>query len=428
MHYNDEAESYVMSALLDNPETFYDIDTILTADDLYYTRNRTLFKAIKYLFDKGSYDVRTLVHILREKNKLDEVGGVAYIGELRAVGGNKLLAKVYAERVKEHSLYRNADAIAVKIKEEIAAAKENGDIGVFTNKVSELFNSFNPSRESRMRHISEAVVSAKEKSKQPNISPLLGFSHIDKWMKGIGTERLIVIAGRPGTGKTAFSLTACRNIARQGYGAVPVFSMEMSGEELVNRMLADMSGVPFQTIMTHSFQGEQENVVEKARQRLCEIPLYIDDTPRMDYDHIVSQCRQRKRENGKLGAVMIDYLGLVKLYMKKNQNKSDAIGEITGDLKRLTRELGCSIILLAQMSRKFDDRSGKNKRPVLSDLKDSGNIEQDADMVIFLHNDKDKAKGNKDHIDFIVEKGRQTGVADFELWFNGAIQRFEVKE
>jgi replicative DNA helicase len=350
---------------------------------------------------------------------------VEYVSQLRGLNAKRHTAKVFAFKIKEMSMYRCALHIAERLKDEVENAAFGGDKESFASQVNAIFNSFDSIKENKMRHVAEVNKTAKEKSKERTISPLLGFKVIDNWMRGIGNERLIVIAGRPGTGKTAFSLTACRNISGQGYGAVPVFSMEMSGEELVNRILADLSGVPFQTICNAEYQGYQEQVVDNSRKELDKLPLYIDDSSRIDYDYIVSQCRRLKREHGSLGAVMIDYLGLVKIHEKKNRNKADAIGDLTADLKRLTRELGCSIILLVQMNREVDKRS--NKRPVLSDLRDSGSIEQDADMVIFLHKDPDKSSSEKSHIDFIVEKGRQTGVADFELWFNGVIQRFEVK-
>jgi replicative DNA helicase len=425
-HVNDEAEQLLLSAIVNEPETIYDTDPIVGADDFYYESHRILYQAVRYLFLKNAYDIKALVHVLKAKNRLEDIGGIEYISQLRAKNGKRNTAKVYAEKVKEQSIFRSASRISALIQENIQAAIESGNSANFVNDVNALFNGFITVKENNMRHVSDVVKTAKEQSKEPKKSPLLGFSHIDNWMRGIGNERLIVVAGRPGTGKTAFSLAVCRNVATQGFGAVPVFSLEMSAEELVNRMLADMSGVPFQTIMTAEYQGFQESVVEEARGNLDQLPLYIDDSSRMDFDYIVAQCQKLKREHGSLGVLMIDYLGLVKVHLKKNQNVATAIGELTGDLKRLTRELGCSIILLVQMNRDIEKRG--NKRPVMSDLRDSGSIEQDADTIIFLHKDLEKSTGERNHIDFIVEKGRQTGVSDFELWFYGAIQRFEVKE
>lgn len=423
---NEQAEQLLLAALLNDPEILYDVERFVSGEDFYLKRHELIFQGIRHLFNKNAYDIKTLVQILRTRNRLEEVGGLEYISFLKAQHVTRNAAIIHAKKVKEQSMYRSAMRIADQIQEAVREAAASGETETFAHNVMQLFNTFDTVQENKMRHISEVVESALKKNQGSRKSPKLGFKHIDAWMRGIGNERLIVIAGRPGTGKTAFALTACRNIAAQNVGAVPVFSIEMSSEELANRILSDLSGVPFSTIMTADYQGLQGEAVERARQKLSQLPLYIDDSPRIDYEYIVSQCRRLKREHGELGAVMIDYLGLVKIHEKKNRTKADLIGELTSDLKRLTRELGCSIILLVQMNREIDKR--QNKRPVLSDLRDSGSIEQDADMVIFLHKDEERSTEEESHIDFIVEKGRQTGVAEFELSFIGAIQRFEVKE
>jgi replicative DNA helicase len=423
--YSEQSEQMTISAIINNPETLYDLESLIDGQDFYFMSHQHLFNGVKYLFGKNAYDIKSLTHLLRERNKLDAVGGVEYIAKLRAQDAKRNTVKLFAEKIKELSIFRKGKAIADRIYESI---ENESPLDQFTLETNESFNTFDTVRENKMLHIGK-VVEQREKEIKSGIkktSPLTGFKHIDKWMKGIGRDRLIVIAGRPGTGKTAFSLTVSRNISEQDFGVVPVFSMEMSKEELTNRLLSEMTGVPFYVINSEDYQGFQNKAVLEATEELKKLDLFIDDKANMTFDYIVSQCRRMKREHKNLGMVMIDYLGLIRLNRKDGETKTDAIGNMTSGFKNLAKELGCSIVLLCQMNRETDRRA--NKRPVLSDLRDSGAIEQDADMVIFLHNDPDKTYKEKSHIDFICAKGRQTGIADFELWFNGMIQRFEVKE
>lgn len=422
--FSEYSEQMTLSAIINNPETLYDLDSLITGQDFYFTSHQLLFDGVSYLFGKNAYDVKSLTHLLRERNKLDSVGGVEYIANLKSQDSKRHTVLGYVEKVKETSIFRKGKAIADRIYESI---ENQIPLDQFTLETNESFNTFDTVRENKMLHISK-ILEKREKEIKSGVvksSPLVGFKEIDDWMRGIGRDRLIVVAGRPGTGKTALSLSIAKSVSTQDFGVVPVFSMEMSEDELSNRLLSEMSGVPFYVINSEDYQGQQGKRVLETSEYLKSFGLYIDDKPNMTFDYIVSQCRRLKREHGKLGAIVIDYLGLIRLNLKKGQNKSDGIGEITSGLKNLAKELGCSIFLLSQMNRETDKRA--NKRPVLSDLRDSGSIEQDADMVIFLYKDLEKTYQNKEHIDFICAKGRQTGLADFEMWFTGSIQRFEVK-
>jgi replicative DNA helicase len=422
--YSEESEQMILSAIINYPETLYDLESLIDSQDFFFLSHQLLFDGVRYLFNKNAYDVRSLTHLLREREKLDTVGGLEYIGKLKAQDTKRKTVKLYAEKVKEFSIFRKGKSIADRIYDSI----QNGtSLEQFTLETNESFNTFDTVRENKMLHISKILEKRQKEIKSGVVksSPLIGFKEIDEWMRGIGRDRLIVVAGRPGTGKTALSLTIAKNVSQQDYGVVPIFSMEMSEDELSNRLLSEMSGVPFYAINSEDYQGLQGKKVLETSEHLKSFGLYIDGKANMTFDYIVSQCRRLKREHGKLGVIMIDYLGLIRLNLKQGQNKSDAIGEMTSGFKNLAKELGCSIILLSQMNRETDKRA--SKRPVLSDLRDSGSIEQDADMVIFLYKDLEKAYQNKEHIDFICAKGRQTGLADFEMWFTGSVQRFEVK-
>lgn len=421
-----EAEQWTLSAVLRKPEVYDEISTIVTENDFYYRSNFIILASIRYLYNRNIYDLPTLIKLLEQKGKLEEVGGRDYIIKLKDSAPTLNLVKFYAERVKAFSVYRQG----LKLANDIKYLTENADkrnVSEYVAKVHQrmqLFNAVEKNNLSNIKNVIPGQVSS-IKSKEKVESPLTSFKKIDEWMFGIGRDRLIVIAGRPGTGKTGLSLRILRSVSKQKFGPPVMFSMEMSKEELLTRMLADQSGVNFSMIMRRDLSDDQVDRVEEASKEISKYDFYIDDTAKMDFSYIASQCRYLKREHGQLGVVLIDYLGLLMLNQGPNESKSDAIGRITSSGKQLARELGCSVVFLQQMNRDIEKR--QVKRPVMSDLRDSGSIEQDADMIIFLYRDEEKSKEHEAHIDFIVAKGRQTGMDDFELTFNGAIQRFGEK-
>lgn len=423
--YDKSAEEITVGAILKYPNAIDTISTILSEHDFYYSQNKLIYATALELHETSRLDFGTLKQWLREMNVMDQVG-VEYLNELRYATTSLGLISHYAEKVREKAVKRRALKMAHEI-EDITLNQEFKTVEEYVSAVSSKFNNLQISKKGNMVQVKD-VAGAHIKSKLTGVvhnSPKLGLCTIDDWMNGIGRNRLIVVAGRPGTGKTAFSLKAARSIAKQEFGPAVMFSMEMEQSELMDRMIADMTGVPFSEIQRCSLGMVEKNSITQAESMLNELHFCIDDTPRMDIPYISAQCRKLKREHGQLGVIVIDYLGLLELHMQKNENKTDAIGRVTKECKNLAREIGCSVILLSQMNREIEKRA--TKRPVLSDLRESGNIEQDADMVIFLHRDDEKSSAAIAHIDFIVAKGRQTGLHDFTLNFFGQIQRMQVK-
>lgn len=423
---NDEAESMTIGAVLRKAELMDDVVTLLDTDDFYYPANRELFKLCRELHEKNKLDFPTLKQWIRQNERENDVGGMDYVDKLYAAIPTLRLTKEYAEIVRNYAIKRKGMWLAEQIKD-FTIDSETMDNEEYLRHLNQLFGSLDMTKKGQLTPMSSIVPNhLKEKfTGETKKYPLLGLSDIDHWMNGIGDNRLIVVAGRPGAGKTAFALQSSYHISKQSFGAVPVFSMEMGKGELVDRQLSNISGVYYSKINRNELDELEKKRVENAGDLLKAVPLHIDDTPRMDIAYITAQCRKLKREQGKLGCIVIDYLGLLDKHQKKTENTSDAIGNMTRECKLLARELGCSIFLLVQMNREIDKRS--TKRPILSDLRDSGSIEQDADMVIFLHKDVEKTQGNIDHVDFIVAKGRQTGMRDFELAFVGEIQRIASK-
>lgn len=421
-----EAEQMTLGAMLKDNGAAETIFTLLNHEDFSHNYHRELFKIAKELHNENRFDFNTLRQWLKEKDRFPSVGGIEYFGNLRHSVPTVLLVKHYADKVRSMAIRSRA----LQLSEDIKDMTINGDYATIDDFVTALnmkFNTLEINKKGKLVHISITIKNY-IKNKLNGIivkSPLTGFCDLDSWMRGIGRNRLIIVAGRPGTGKTSFATKVARVVSKQDYGPVPIFSCEMEQEELIDRMTSDISGIPFQNIQSGDLTEKQRQIVEETGENIKHYNLLIDDTPRMDVPYIAAQCRKLKREHGSIGMIAVDYLGLLDINQGKNENKSDAIGRATKEFKLLAKELQCSIMVLVQMNREVEKRS--TKRPVMSDLKDSGSIEQDADMVIFLSKDDTKSTANKSHIDLIVAKGRQNGVNDFELSFYGSIQRMETK-
>jgi replicative DNA helicase len=421
-----EAEQMTLGALLKNPDVAHEVMRIVGELDFSHTHHIALFTNIKALYEQNKYDFNTLKQWLKEKDLLDHVGGLEYFGQLKFSNATSGLVKYYAEKVRDTAIKRRGLQLGQDIQS-LTLSGQFETIEDYITAVSEKFNNLEITKKGNLVSLSKIIGPHihNKLSGQRTHSPTTGLFDIDKWMKGIGRNRLIVVAGRPGAGKTALSLKIARNVAKQDYGPTAFFSCEMETVELVDRMLSDISGIPFSDIQYSNLDERAKSTILQSEGVMLDINMFIDDSSRMDINYIAGQCRKLKREHGSLGLVAIDYLGLLELNQKRGENKTDAIGRVTKECKNLAKELGCSVLLLAQMNREIDKRS--TKRPVMSDLRDSGSIEQDADSVIFLHKDEEKSTALIAHIDFIVAKGRQTGMRDFELDFFGEIQRMTGK-
>lgn len=417
-----EAELWTIGAIIKNPDSLDDIQTVLTAEDFYFNQVREIYQACVDLYGTSRLDGRSLMGWLRQKgfDSLDEVVADA----VNSVPAPRL-AKEYAQRVAMLRVKRKALELSQKLVDLVHSTEDN-DIPKFMTEVSGMVGELDSSRGENMKSVRQYYqhhLKAKE-NKKVVASPKFGLSDMDAWSRGILKKQLIVVAGRPGTGKTAWTLQVAENIANQGFGAVPVFSMEMGIDELVDRVISNKTGIPFSKLKHNDLTSDEKNLVRSLEPRISEM-FFVDDKPAMDLGYIVAQCRKLKRKHGQLGTVMVDYLGLMKTHEQRGETKAEATGKITQAFKQLARELDTSIFLLSQMNREIEKRS--TKRPVLSDLRDSGSIEQDADMVIFLHKDEEKSDTKMSHIDLIVAKGRNTGVRDFELAFLVEIQRLVTK-
>lgn len=419
---NYELEAFTVGAVIKVPELLDDVSTLVTEEDFYYEDTKLIFTACKELHTTNRLESRTLLEWLRQNDR--EGFGSNAARMVNSVPAPRL-AKEYAQRVAMLSMKRKASKLSEQVLEMVETF-EGYDTAKFMSEISGMVGDMDSNRGGNMtqvksyyrRHISE------KETKTIVEAPKTGLADIDSWSRGIVPKQLIIVAGRPGTGKTAFSLQVAQNISQQSFGAVPVFSMEMGIDELTDRVTSNLTGIPFLKLKHNDLTKEERQTCRLLEPKISE-HFYVDDKASMDLGYITSQCRKLKRQSGKLGAVVIDYLGLMDSNRKNGESLSEAIGRMTVALKKLARELNTSIFLLVQMNREIEKRS--TKRPVLSDLRDSGSIEQDADMVIFLHKDEEKSDPKMSHIDLIVAKGRNTGVRDFELAFLVEIQRLVTK-
>ena len=307
---NYEAELWVVGAMLKNREAIDDIQTVLTEDDFYFTDVRDVFVASIELHNTGRLDGRSLMGWLRQK-------GIGTLDEVIANAINSVpaprLAKEYAQRVAMLNVKRKSLELSQKL---VALVHETDvdDIPKFMSEVSGMVGELDNSRGQNMTQVKQyfrRYLKAKSESKTVE-SPKFGLSDMDNWSRGILKKQLIVVAGRPGTGKTAWTLQVQENISSQGFGAVPVFSMEMGIEELVDRVTSNKTGIPFSKLRHNNLSDEELKLCQALEPKINEM-FYVDDKPTMDLGYIVAQCRKLKRQHGQLGSVMVDYLGILEI-------------------------------------------------------------------------------------------------------------------
>jgi replicative DNA helicase len=259
-----------------------------------------------------------------------------------------------------------------------------------------------------------------------------GFSQFDKWTKGLGRGWLYVLAARPSVGKTAKMLAMATNIARDKRGAVIIFSNEMKTNELLNRIISSMTSIPLSRIRAHRFKDGERlepsewNKIKNALDELQDTKIYLQDRGHYSIDEVRTICRSIKRECGQIDAIFVDYLGLMNIPHQAGQTYSQAIGKVSNKAKSIAVELNCAFILLSQLNREVEKRA--EKKPLLSDLRESGNIEQDADVVEFLWTEE--KDGEDSHpldrtVNSTIAKGRDIGVHNFRYLFRGWNQSFK---
>lgn len=389
MPHSTEAEQSVIGAMLMDKDAIMVAMEIIQGEDFYQSAYGVVFDAVVELFNEGKpVDLVTLQERLKEKDVPPEISGLEYVRDLVAAVPTSANIKYYAEIVSEKAILRRL----VKLNEEIAntcyLAKEPLEtiLDMTEKKVFELVQKRNtgdyvPIKQVVLTALERIEAASKNKGSVTGIPT--GFIDLDYKLSGLQSSDLILIAARPSMGKTAFVLNIAQHIAFRSDKAVAIFSLEMSKEQLVNRLFSVESQVDSQAIRTGNLKDEEwEKLIESAG-TVGKSRLVIDDTPGISISELRSKCRKFKLEQG-LDLVIIDYLQLMS-GRGKNESRQQEISDISRALKSLARELAVPVIALSQLSRAVEQRP--EHRPMLSDLRESGAIEQDADIVMFLYRD-----------------------------------------
>ncbi len=431
---NIEAEKSLLGAILMSDDSFASALEIVKASDFYDPRHSKIFASMTRLFEAGrKIDLITLTTELGNKKLLKEVGGRAYVSDLEAFVPISSHAEDYAKLVAEAAMRRRLISAGTKIAE--AAYEGGAEIGELVGQAEQnLFEVSDKTVKSDYSALADLLVDAYDRIEElyKNKGALrglrTGFRDIDKKTAGLQKGDLIIIGARPAMGKTTLAENLAYNVStRNGDGrGVLFFSMEMSKEELIERMVSSESGVDNWRIRTGNLSDEDFTRIGDAMAEMNEAPLYIDDTSNMTVLELRNKARRAMHDHN-ICMVIIDYLQLIQGTDRYKGNRVQEVTEISRGLKQLARELEIPVIALAQLNRGVTDRD--DPRPVLSDLRESGSIEQDADLVMLLHrpdyyrqNDDDYEPTNLTEL--IVAKHRHGPVGKIELYFHPELLKF----
>ena len=424
------SEQSLLGSVIISPAALDDVVQIITADDFYMAEHAEIFSAIKELFaNSKEIDFVTLVDSLVTRGVYTESAATDYINQLVNKGSNALNVKDYAKIIKDKSVLRRLIGVCDEISEK--AYGEEGDVSGLVDYAESLVFDIAQGRNSKnFRHISDVIgdvyqnlhtMATEGDSAQGTKT---GFSGVDRVLAGMGNSDLILVGARPGMGKTSFALNVATNVAVQSKKTVCIFSLEMSAEQLVTRIISSEAMIDSYALRTGNLDSKQWSEIAKTTTKLAGCNILIDDTTGMTVTGMKGKLRRVKN----LGLVVVDYLGLMQSD-KRIENRVNEVAEISRNLKIMAKELGVPVICCAQLSRGPESRT--DKRPMLSDLRDSGAIEQDADVVIFLYKD-DYYKTEKDNSDegciaeVIVAKNRHGSTDTIKMGWIGRYTKFRT--
>jgi len=427
-----EAEQAVLGALMLDGEAWDKIADAISTEDFYRRDHRLIFHAISELVERGQpCDAVTLSEYLDRAGTLDDAGGLAYLGRLAQDTPSASNVRAYAGIVRERAVLRDLISAGGDIAD--SAFRPEG------RSVPELLDR----AEQRVFQIAErgarrgkGFVSLKKilpatvdrldllSSNEGQITGLTtGFSEIDRMTAGLQKGDLVIVAGRPSMGKTSLAMNMAENAAIGTRAAVAIFSMEMPAEQLAFRMIGSIGRVNQSHLRTGNFSDEDWSRINSAITIMSEAPIFIDDTPALTPGEVRARARRLKREHN-LGLIVVDYLQLMQVAGTK-ENRTNEISEISRSLKALAKELEVPVIALSQLNRGVEQRT--DKRPVMSDLRESGAIEQDADIIMFIYREEvyDKETHRKGIADIIIAKQRNGPIGEVSLTFLGEYTKFE---
>ena len=426
-----ESEQSILGSIILDKEAIITVAETIQPMDFYKEAHKIIYESmLKLNSNNEPIDLITLIEELRKEGHLDSIGGISYLTSLSTIVPTTSNVKYYANIVKEKSVMRQLIKASNEIinlgydastdVQEILDKAEKNIFDISQEKSGDDIQPINVVLQDTFEMIEKLCT---DKSEVTGITT--GFADLNKKINGLQRTDLILLAARPAMGKTAFSLNLVQNAALKGDASVAVFSLEMSKEQLVQRMLSAQSNVELSKIKTGNLGESDWPRIIDGMAVLSEANIFIDDTPGIKISEIRSKCRRLKIEKG-LDLILIDYLQLME-GEGKNENRQQEIAKISRSLKILAKELDCPVVALSQLSRSPELR--KDHRPILSDLRESGSIEQDADIVMFLYRDEyyhdDSEKKNIGEV--IIAKNRHGETGNVELVWFGQVQKFADK-
>ena len=429
-----EAEQSVLGGLLLDSGRWDDVADILAEGDFYRPQHRVIFRAIRALCEQDTAaDLVTVSEWLEHRNELDAAGGLSYLGQLAKNTPSAANIGAYARIVRERAVLRGLIQLAGRLAQQAYNPAGRSPEEILDAAEKALFEVARHGGQGGFRSLQDTLRAVVDRidvlsSSDSAITGLpTGFTELDNMTAGLQPSDLVIVAGRPSMGKTALAMNIAENAAIGHNRAVAIFSMEMSASQLAMRMLASVGQINFKKLRTGRLDDEDWARLTSAMTLLGGAPLFIDDTPGLTPVELRARARRlaREREEG-LGLVVVDYLQLMQTG-ESTENRATEVSNITRALKGLAKELDVPVVALSQLNRALEQRPGRKKIPVMSDLRESGAIEQDAHLILFIYRDEvyNEDSEDKGTAEIIIGKQRNGPTGNIRLTFRGEFTRFD---
>ena len=430
------AEQSVLGAVFIAPDTIISLADELVPEDFYKPANKIVFKTMLSLLEKGEpIDATTMVSALTNQGDILNIGGINYVVELVNSTPTSKNVEHYAKLVKEKATLRK---VIADLSDSLSSAYQ-GDVSIddiIAKTEKSLLDISNQNAGTGFRNVADIldthmqIVETRSQTDGFVTGLSTGFVGLDKITTGLHEGNLIILAARPAMGKTALALNIAKHVATMERKPAVIFSLEMGAEELIERMVASEGMIPGYHLKTGNLNTDEWKRLVHAQSNLYDVPIFVDDTAGIRISDIRSKARKLSQEMGGLGIIIIDYLQLIT--GSKRENRQQIVSEISRELKILAKDLKVPVIALSQLSRSVEQR--QDKRPMLSDLRESGSIEQDADIVAFLYRDayyqKEQADSQEANnvTELILEKNRHGSLGTVKLYFHKEYTKFSSVE
>ena len=432
-----EAEQSVIGGLLLENEALDKIADILSAQDFYQHDHKTIFEHIVKLIEKNRpADIVTVAESLESTAELSQIGGIAYLGALAQNTPTAANIRRYAEIVRERHVMRKLVTVGSGIAESAYSPNGRDAQQLLDEAESKIFQIAEGGQRSGqgfqdikvlLPQVAERIDMLFSRDNPSDVTGLpTGFSDLDSMTSGFQGGDLVIVAGRPSMGKTAFSINIAENVALDTGLPVAIFSMEMASTQLAMRMIGSVGRLDQHRMRTGKLEDEDWEKLTTALGKLNEAPIFIDEGAALSSFDVRARSRRLHRQCGKLGLIVVDYLQLMAAPAgRQGENRATEISEISRSLKALAKELDCPVVALSQLNRSVEQRP--DKRPVMSDLRESGAIEQDADLILFIYRDEvyNPDSTDKGTAEIIIAKQRNGPIGRVRLTFIGEHTRFE---